>query len=98
MNIFSLIVRPQTDQLSAVKAALLALPGTEIHAEHEGRLIVVVEDIDGVRPTDTLTAIQLLPGVMSATLAYEYSDDAVVSPDALPQARRRSAINHSETQ
>lgn len=96
MNIFSLIVRPQIEHLQSVKATIQALPGTEIHAEHEGRLIVVVEDIAGVRPTDTLTAIQLLPGVMSATLAYEYSDDEVVSADALPQPRRRTTTTHSE--
>ncbi len=80
MNIFSLIVRPQPEHLAKVKTALSSLPGTEIHTEHEGRLIVVVEDVDGVRPSDTLTAIQTLDGVMSATLAYEYSDENLVAP------------------
>lgn len=79
MNIFSLIVRPLPDQLQTVKAALLALPGTEIHIEHEGRLIVVVEDVEGVSPSDTLATIQNLSGVMSATLAYEYSDENVAT-------------------
>ena len=83
MNIFSLVIRASPGHLAEVKAALLAVPGTEIHLEHEGKLVVTVENVAGLRSSDLLKQIQAIPRVASATLAYEYCDDETPSTTAL---------------
>ena len=85
MNIFSLVIRAVPGQLDTVKAAVAAVPGVEIHVEHEGKLIITVEDVPGVLCTEMLTRIQNIPNVASATLAYEYCDEENAPPKILKQ-------------
>jgi periplasmic nitrate reductase NapD len=75
MNMYSLVVRALPGQMDPVKTQLLTIPGLELHQEHEGRLIVTVEDVPGYRTSDALATIQGFDGIMSTTLAYEYCDD-----------------------
>lgn len=75
MNMYSLVVRALPEHIDQVKVQLLAIPGLELHQEHEGRLIVTVEDVPGYRTSDALATIQGFAGIMSTTLAYEYCDD-----------------------
>ena len=82
MNVYSLVIRPLPAQMSEVKSRLLTVPGVEIHQEHEGRLIVTVEDVPGYRCSEALTAIQSFSGVMSTTLVYEFCDDERVDQAA----------------
>ncbi|XZG69655.1 chaperone NapD [Chitinibacteraceae bacterium HSL-7] len=80
MNIYSLVIRAKPEQIPRVRADILTIAGTEIHQEFEGRLIVTVEDVPGIRTSDALTAIQQIEGILSATLVYEYCDDTT-EPD-----------------
>ncbi|WP_157669829.1 chaperone NapD [Chitinibacter sp. FCG-7] len=75
MNMYSLVVRALPDKMALVRQQLLTVPGLELHQEHEGRLIVTVEDVPGYRTSEALTAIQSFDGIISTTLAYEYCDD-----------------------
>ncbi|QLI82159.1 chaperone NapD [Chitinibacter fontanus] len=83
MNIYSLVVRVAAERVDEVKASLITIPGLEVHQEHEGRIIVTVEDVAGYRTSDALVEIQCLDGIISTTLAYEYCDDELVfSPNS----------------
>lgn len=83
MNIFSLVIRAVPGFLENVKTALLLVPGVELHIEHEGKLIITIEDVPGLRGSDLLKQIQDIPRVASATLAYEYCDDETLPAQAL---------------
>ena len=94
MNVYSLVVRAIPEKMTHVRALLLTIPGVEIHQEHEGRLIVTVEDVPGYRTSDALAVIQGFDGIMSTTLAYEFCDDEPLAvPDA--QATPSAAIEKS---
>ncbi len=75
MNIFSLVIRAVPDHLAEVKVAVLAVQGVELHLEHEGRLIITIEDVAGIRSSELLTQIQNISHIASVTLAYEYCDE-----------------------
>jgi periplasmic nitrate reductase NapD len=92
MNIFSLVIRPVPAYLDEVRAAVLAVPGVELHIEHEGKLIITIEDVAGLRGSDLLKQIQDIPRVASATLAYEYCDDEMMPPQT---TSKRSEGQHS---
>jgi nitrate reductase NapD len=87
MNIFSLVIRAVPDRLDEVRASVLAVPGVELHLEHEGRLIVTIEDVEGIRSSDLLKQVQDIPYIASATLAYEYCDEAL---DQIPTKEHQS--------
>lgn len=92
MNIFSLVIRAVPGYLDDVRTAVLAVPGVELHMEHEGKLIITIEDVPGLRSSDLLKQIQDIPHVSSATLAYEYCDDETMPSQALPKPKQK----HSE--
>lgn len=89
MNIFSMVIRAVPGYQDEVRAAVLAVPGVELHIEHEGKMVVTIEDVAGLRGSDLLKQIQEIPRVASATLAYEYCDDEMP-----PQ----TTLKHSEGQ
>lgn len=75
MNISSVVIRAHPDKLAAVQAALLAIPGVEIHAVTEAsRLAVTLEDSSTGRAADTYVALHEIPGVLTVTLIYQYDD------------------------
>ncbi|QZA77256.1 chaperone NapD [Deefgea tanakiae] len=90
MNIFSLVIRAVPGFLDEVKAAVMAVPGVELHIEHEGKLIITIEDIPGLRSSELLKKIQEIPRVASATLAYEYCDDETLPTQALPTPKQKN--------
>ena len=75
MSVASLVLRIRPETRPAAEAALLAYPGVECHGMSEdGRLVVTVEDTPQSAMSDTLIAIQRIPEVLAATLAFESSD------------------------
>lgn len=83
MDIAGLVIRARPEQLDPVRGRLLALPGVEVAAgSPEGRLAVTLEDRPGVSFEKTLLDIHLVEGVLSATLVYQYSDNAAESVEA----------------
>ena len=75
MNVASLVIRAQPTKMAALRDALLAIPGTEVHAETaDGRMIVTLEDTPDQPVSEALTRVQQLEAVISLTLAYEHSE------------------------
>ena len=86
MNISSVVVRAHPDKVEAVQAALLAIPGVEIHAvTDEARIAATLEDTDTGRAADTYVSLHHIPGVLAVTLIYQYDDaeEGVAVPPGL---------------
>lgn len=74
-NICGVLVHTAPERREAARRGLLALPGVEIHLEAEnGRLVVTVEDADGVPAAITLNQFTTIEGVVSATLVYHHCE------------------------
>jgi periplasmic nitrate reductase NapD len=74
-EIASILVQARPQCLAAVEAAILALPGCEIHGRDvRGKLVVVVDAPDAGAIGTTLNTIALLPDVYSASLVFHAID------------------------
>ena len=90
MNISSVVIRSLPDKLAAVQAALLAMPGVEIHAvTEESRIAATLEDANHSRAADAYVALHDIPGVLTVTLIYQYDDanEGVAIPPGLLDGR-----------
>ncbi len=75
MNISGLVVHTKPEKIEAVRGALAALTGVEVHAATaDGRLVVTVEGEGDTGTADTLFKIHGLEGVVTAALVYNYFD------------------------
>lgn len=83
MKIASLVLKAAPEQIPALSAELLRIPGVEVHgaSREQGRLIATVEDGPGYSMTDSLLAVSQLPQVLALTLAYEYTDEGIEIPE-----------------
>jgi nitrate reductase NapD len=73
--ISSLVVQAKPELLAQVKNQLESLPETEVVGQSEqGKLVVLLDTRDNRRAADRITQIQNTPGVLSATLIYQYDD------------------------
>lgn len=77
MKIVSLLLRVKPEDIPAARAGLASVPGVEVHIEDfaAGRLVVTVEDGEGYAVADSIIAAHQVPQVMSATLAYAFTED-----------------------
>ena len=74
-NVCGVLVHTTPERIDSARRGLLALPGVEIHQEAEdGRLIVTVEDADGVPASLTLSKFPAIEGVVSAALVYHHCE------------------------
>lgn len=74
-NICGVLVHADPNRLDTARRRLGALPGVEIHAEDaDGRLVVTVEDTDGVPAALTLKTLFEIEGVASAALVYHHCE------------------------
>jgi nitrate reductase NapD len=84
MNLSSLVVDTQPNQVSAVCAALRQWPGVEVQiATEQGKLIVIVETSSDEQTTDIFARINALDGVMAVAMVYhqyESEPEQEVSP------------------
>ena len=79
MKIVSLVLKYLPEQSAAVQLAVEQVPGTAVaHDQGDGRMLVLIEDGEGYAVSDSIIRVHQVPHVMSVTLAYEYSDDALV--------------------
>ncbi len=81
-NICGLLVHAKPSHQESVAAALAALPGVEVQqTSDDGRMVVIVEDTEGVWAGDSITQISNIKGVLSSALVYHQSaenmDEAV---------------------
>lgn len=76
LHIASLLVHVRPGRLGAVRAALSGTEGVEIHAEQDGKLVVVVEGPHEGWIADRMTEMQLMDGVLSAVLVFHHAEAA----------------------
>ncbi len=76
MNLSSVVLRAKPAHLEAVRHALVALPGVEVHATtSDGKLVVTLEDTGTANAADTFVKLHDIRGVMSVAMIYQYSDE-----------------------
>ncbi|MDI6748876.1 MAG: chaperone NapD [Pseudomonadota bacterium] len=81
MNISSVIVIPHPEQVAAVRARLQTLPGVELAAvSPEGKMIVTIETASDRDTVERFEQINLLDGVMSASMVYHQKEDDPEAP------------------
>ncbi|SHM62226.1 chaperone NapD [Roseibium suaedae] len=81
VHIASLLVQAHPQDRAAIEAGILGLGcGAEVaHSDEQGRLIVTLETASEAEIVDALTNIQLLTGVVSASLVYHQADSGQAS-------------------
>ena len=73
IHISSLVVHSRPWQATAVAARLREMPGVEIRGGVEqGKLVVTLETASEAEVVARLNAIQLLDGVLAATLVFHH--------------------------
>lgn len=78
MKIVSLLLKVPPERAREVAVAIDGVAGASLaHDQGDGRLIVLIEDGEGYAVSDSIIEVHKVPHVMSVTLAYEYSDDAL---------------------
>ena len=75
-HLASLLLHVRPDRQPAVRAAIEAMPGTELHIEESGKMVVTVEGPHEGWIADRMTAMHLLGGVMSAVLVFHHVEPA----------------------
>ncbi|UKJ77104.1 chaperone NapD [Azospirillum brasilense] len=88
-HIASILVHLRPERSPDVRAAVAALGDVEIHAEERGRMVVTVEGPHEGRIADRMTAIHLMPGVMSAVMVFHHAEPmAARTAEKVDTARR----------
>lgn len=74
-NIASVVVVARPGKMAAVRQALCAHEGVEVHAESDdGRMVVTVEGDRYRGIADTLFAFNSIDGVITVELIYQHSE------------------------
>ncbi|CAA7621683.1 chaperone NapD [Magnetospirillum sp. SS-4] len=74
-NICGVLIHVKPEFRHEIHAILTGLPGVEVHVMTEdGRMVVTVEDADGVWAGARITSFNDIQGVLSVTLAYHHFD------------------------
>jgi periplasmic nitrate reductase NapD len=76
VHISSLIVQGMPASLPAIRAAMTAMDGVEVHAEGAGKLVVVLETANEGEIVSRLGEIGSLDGVLSTSLVFHQVEDA----------------------
>ena len=75
VNITGIVVYTRPERSGAVRDALAAMGGVEVHAiSPEGRMVVTVEQSDDRAATGTLDAVARIDGVLSTALVYHHDE------------------------
>jgi len=74
MNIVGILIQFQPRYSAHVERDVLTL-GCEVHlTTGDGKMVVTLEHVSDQTMTDTLTALQQIPGILTATLVYHHYD------------------------
>lgn len=73
--ISSLVVQAEPARLGQLRDRIDAIEGAEVMGQGElGKLVVVLDTDNNRKAADTISDIQKMDGVLSATLIYQYDD------------------------
>jgi nitrate reductase NapD len=75
VHIAGIVVRATPARVEAVRRAVAAFAGTEIHAEADGKLVVTIEAASAAELAERVTEIGRLDGVLSAAPVYHHAED-----------------------
>ena len=74
-HISSFVVRCLPEKLRDIMAAVAALPGVEIHGNDGcGKFIALLELESDRMLMDTITAIELIKGVVNTSMVYHHAE------------------------
>ena len=92
-HIASFVVHAAPQRATAVAEAMVAVTGIEVHAEHQGKLVVTAEAATVQRLAELSDAIQLLPGVIAVAPVYhEFMDSDAEPTEPLLPTEAKSTI------
>ncbi|MDD2884634.1 MAG: chaperone NapD [Dechloromonas sp.] len=78
MKIVSLVLKYLPEHSAFIQQAVEQVAGASVaHDQGDGRMLVLIEDGEGYAVSDSIIQVHQVPHIMSVTLAYEYSDDAL---------------------
>ena len=81
VHIASLIVRVRPERADAVASHIARMSGAEIHANEDGKIIVVLEAASERALADHMDALRQVPDVLMVSLVFHQMDaDAEVEP------------------
>lgn len=87
VHISSLVVHAAPARLSEVEHAIAAMPGARVHASApNGKLVVTLDTAGADEMADRVVTIQRAPGVLCASLVYQYSDTLEAISQEVPDA------------
>jgi nitrate reductase NapD len=75
IHIAGIVVRAAPAHVDAVRRAIGAIAGAEIHAEEAGKLVVTIEAADAAELAERVTGIGRLDGVLSAAPVYHHAEN-----------------------
>ena len=76
MNISGVLLHAQPGHVDRVCEGLRAVHGAEVHATTpDGRIVATLETPDDAAMAQALSALNLMPGVMSASLVYAHCEE-----------------------
>ena len=73
-HVAGVLARTRPGEADAVTARIGAVPGAQVHASAEGKLVVTLEASDAPALTALLARIPLIAGVLSAVLVYQHHE------------------------
>ena len=73
-HISSAVVAALPGREAEILAALPRLPGVEVHAVENARIVVTIEGYSTGELGDQLTRISAMPGVIAANMVFEHSE------------------------
>lgn len=104
MNVSSMVIKTAPDSMSNVMESLKDAGLCDIHFHDLGRIIVTIEGESIGEEMQRMKAIQNMPGVLSAELAYSYSEheiqkamEQLKTAGAVPEILHRDAADANET-
>ncbi len=85
-NICGVLVHAIKDKKYQVETVLDKTSGVEVHANtDDGKLVVTVESENNSYVADTISKFQDIDGVLSASMIYQFSDDANTTTQGVPE-------------
>ena len=93
-HIAGVVVHVRPERLPAVRAAIDAMSGAEVHAQSDaGKLVVTLEGPSSRAISAHLMFLHQLDGVLSATLVYQHAEDGASMGEVISTTHSEDCSN-----
>jgi nitrate reductase NapD len=76
LHVAGIVIYAQSDRCESISQIIAMLPGAQVHATTaDGRMVVTLEGSPTAAIEEQLSAINVLPGVLSSALVYQHHED-----------------------